>query len=166
MRVSRRMKRMGRRENKAMPMSLTSLMDVFTNLVFFLLISQGVTNVDEPPKEIKLPDSYVEAKPRPTVNILVSDQAIMVQGEVLASTAEAMAAEGDFIPAVKDRLEQIKATAIGLNAQTKDGNNEVTILANSKIPFKTMKKIMSTCTSAGYSKISLAVNQKNDVVAR
>lgn len=166
MKVSRRMKRMGRRENKAMPMSLTSLMDVFTNLVFFLLISQGVTNVDEPPKEIKLPESYVDAKPRPSVNILVSDQAITVQGETIVSTAEAMATEGDFIPSVRDRLAQIKATSIGLNDQTKDGSGEVTILANSKIPFKTMKKIMSTCTSAGYTKISLAVNQKTDVVAR
>ena len=89
MRISRRMKRMGRRDNKAVPMSLTSLMDVFTNLVFFLLISQGVTNVDEPPKEIRLPDSYVDAKPRPTVNILVSEQAIMVQGQPIASTADA-----------------------------------------------------------------------------
>lgn len=160
------MKRMGRRENKTVPMSLTSLMDVFTNLVFFLLISQGVTNVDEPPKEIRLPESYVDAKPRPTVNILVSEQAIMVQGEAIASTAEAMAADGDFIPAVRDRLAQIKATSIGLNDQTRDGSSEVTILAHSQIPFKTMKKIMSTCTSAGYSKISLAVNQKTDVVAR
>src|SRR5512139_1856339 len=128
MRVSRRMKRMGRRGNKTMPMSLTSLMDVFTNLVFFLLISQGVTNVDEPPKSIKLPESYVDTKPRPTVNILVSDQAITVQGETIASTAEAMAAEGDFIPAVRERLAQIKATSIGLTDHTKDGSGEVTIL--------------------------------------
>lgn len=166
MRVSRRMKRMGRRDNKVVPMSLTSLMDVFTNLVFFLLISQGVTNVDEPPKSIKLPESYVDTKPRPTVNILVSDQAIMVQGEAIATTAEAMATDGEFIPSVRERLAQIKATSIGLKDQTMDGTGEVTILAHSKVPFKAMKKIMSTCTSAGYSKISLAVNQKTDIVAR
>src|SRR5512139_2631644 len=118
MRVSRRMKRMGRKQHKHVPMSLTSLMDVFTNLVFFLLLSQGVMNVDEPPKDIKLPDSYVDAQPRPTLNILVSDQAIMVDGAPVATTAEAMATEGEFIPAMKERLDTIRAASIGL---TKDG---------------------------------------------
>src|SRR5574340_887591 len=115
MRVSRRMKRMGRRENKHVPMSLTSLMDVFTNLVFFLLLSQGVMNVDEPPKEIKLPDSYVDSKPRPTLNILVSDQAIMVDGAPISTTVEAMATEGECIPAMKERLDKIGAASIGLS---------------------------------------------------
>jgi biopolymer transport protein ExbD len=158
------MKRMGRRDNKVVPMSLTALM-VFTNLVFFLLMSQGVMLVDEPPKEIKLPDSFVDTQPRPSVNILVSGKEIMVQGQPIASTAEVMATEGDLIPSIRDRLVQIKATSIGLNAQTKDGSNEVTILAHSEIPFKAMKKIMSTCTSAGYSKISLAVRENSGVVA-
>jgi hypothetical protein len=29
------------------------------------------------------------------------------------------------------------------------------------VPFKVLKKIMATCTNAGYTKISLAVNQKS-----
>ena len=41
MRSSRRIKRMGRNRRKISKMDLTSLMDVFTILVFFLLINSG-----------------------------------------------------------------------------------------------------------------------------
>ena len=39
-------------------------------------------------------------------------------------------------------------------------SKEVTVLADKTIPFRVLKKIMSTCTSAGYGRISLAVIQK------
>jgi biopolymer transport protein ExbD len=160
------MKRMARKGNKNIPLSLTSLMDVFTNLVFFLLLSQGVTNVDEPPKDIKLPESYVDSKPRPTVNIMVSDREIMVQGEPLAATSDVLGSKEELIPAIREKLAKIKGASIGLKDKAEDGTDEVTILAHSDIPFKVMKRLMATCTSAGYSKISLAVNQKTDVAPR
>jgi biopolymer transport protein ExbD len=112
-----------------------------------------------------LPDSYTDAKPRPTVNIMVSDQEIMIQGEPVAATGDVITANGEVIPTLRAKLAEIKARSIGLNEQTREGSNEVTILAHSAIPFKVMKRLMATCTSAGYSKISLAVNQKTDVVA-
>ena len=165
MRTSRRMKRMGRRKNKGVALSLTSLMDVFTNLVFFLLLSQGVTEIDEPPKDIKLPSSFTEAKPRPSVNILVSSEMISIQGEPTISTSEVFASQSDLIPSVKDKLLLIKNATIGVSDATKDGKHEVTILANSSIPFKVMKKLMTTATAAGYNKISLATNQDSGVTA-
>ncbi len=164
MRASRRMGRMKRNKPKHIPMSLTSLMDVFTNLVFFLLLSQGVVTVQEPPKEIKLPDSFVETVGHPSVNITVSNEIVSIQGEQVAATADLLTSQSDLIPAVRDKLALIKGTSIGTSAETKDGT-EVTILANETIPFKVMKKLMMTCTSAGYNKISLAVRQNSGVTA-
>jgi biopolymer transport protein ExbD len=37
---------------------------------------------------------------------------------------------------------------------------EVTILADKSVPFTVVRQIMSTCTSAGYENVSLAVVQK------
>lgn len=166
MKASRRMKRMGRKGTKATTLNLNSLMDVFTNLVFFLLLSQAATDIDEPPKEIKLPDSFVEEKPRPTVNILVSDTEIMVQGMAIASTPEVMTSTEDAIQPVQDKLAEIKASAVGLTEETKERNEEVTILAHRGIQFKVLKKLMASATNAGYTKISLAVNQKSGVAPR
>jgi biopolymer transport protein ExbD len=155
------MKRMARKDRKAMTLSLTSLMDVFTNLVFFLLLSQGVTEIKEPKKDIRLPDSYVEEKPRPTVVVMVSDQYVLVDGNPTVTLDEFLATKEDSVPMVRERLTEIKAKVIGLNDQSKERSDEVTILAHKTIPFKVLKKLMSTCASAGYSKISLAVNQKS-----
>jgi biopolymer transport protein ExbD len=155
------MKRMARKDRKAVTLSLTSLMDVFTNLVFFLLLSQGVTEIKEPKKDIRLPDSYVEEKPRPTVVVMVSDQYVLVDGNPTVTLDEFLATKEDSVPMVRERLTEIKAKVIGLNDQSKERSDEVTILAHKTIPFKVLKKLMSTCASAGYSKISLAVNQKS-----
>ena len=80
MRNSRRIKRMGRNRVKIAKMNLTSLMDVFTILVFFLLVNSGSVEVMEAPKTVELPESVVETKPRETVVIFVSPEDVLVQG--------------------------------------------------------------------------------------
>ena len=86
MRNSRRMNRMGRsRKRKGRGLNLTPLMDVFTILVFFLLFHSYGGDVMEAPKQIELPDSVVETKPRETVLIMVSREMVLVQGETAVS---------------------------------------------------------------------------------
>ncbi len=160
MKTNRRIKRMARAKKNKTDLNLTSLMDVFTILVFFLLVNQSAVEVLEPPKEIKLPDSVVEAKPRQTLVIMVSEQMILVQGEPTMSVADILATKDEIIRPVLERLSQIRQTTIGLNTEAVAKTNEVVILAHKTIPFKILKKLMSTCTVSGYSKISLAVIQK------
>ncbi len=160
MQPNRRMKRMARAKKHKSDLNLTSLMDVFTILVFFLLVNQSAVEVLEPPREIKLPDSVVEAKPRQTLVIMVSEQTIMVQGEPTMSVADILATKDEIIRPVMERLSQIRQTTIGINTEAVAKTNEVVILAHKTIPFKVLKKLMSTCTVSGYTKISLAVIQK------
>lgn len=158
---SRRMKRMGRNKKKLPGLNLTSLMDVFTILVFFLLFNTGASEVMESPKQIKLPDSVVEAKPRAnTVVIMISHDLVMVQGEAVVSTAELLNAKSDLIAPITARLSSLERSIIGSSTQAVAASREVTILADKTIPFSVLKKVMSTCTDSGYGKISLAVIQK------
>ncbi|MDW7644333.1 MAG: biopolymer transporter ExbD [Desulfuromonadales bacterium] len=151
---------MARRNKKTPGLNLTSLMDVFTILVFFLLFNSGAGEVLEAPKTIKLPDSSVESKPRETVIIIVAPDTVLVQGEEVASTPEVLASSSDMIGGVAERLNQLERNIIGDATRAAVDNKEVTILADKAIPFVVLKKIMTTCTGAGYGKISLAVNQK------
>ncbi len=160
MKTNRRIKRMARAKKHKTDLNLTSLMDVFTILVFFLLVNQSAVEVLEPPKEIKLPDSVVEAKPRQTLVILVSEQMIMIQGEPTIAVADLLATKEEIIQPVMQRLNQVRQSSIGLSTQTVAKTNEVVILAHKTIPFKILKKLMSTCAVSGYTKISLAVIQK------
>ncbi len=161
MKENRRMKRMARssRRQTGAGLNLVSLMDVFTILVFFLLVNSGSSDVMEPPKNIQLPDSIVEAKPRETVIVMVTPEEILVQGEPVISTPEAISSKTAIIDAVKQRLILQRKKIIGISSKAVAQSQEVTVLAQRTVPFHLMKKVMASCTSAGYEKISLAVIQ-------
>ncbi|MEN8140305.1 MAG: biopolymer transporter ExbD [Thermodesulfobacteriota bacterium] len=160
MNKSRRLKRMERSRKSVLKLNLTSLMDVFTILVFFLLFNSASGDVLEAPREIKLPDSAIDAKPRETVVVLVTPTQVLVQGRLVASTPEIRESKEMGVPAIKEHLEQLELNIIGISTKAVVEAKEITVLADKGIPFNVLKKIMSTCTSAGYGKISLAVNQK------
>jgi biopolymer transport protein ExbD len=160
MRNSRRMRRMGRNKKKVAGLMLTPLMDVFTILVFFLLFHSTGGTVLEAPKQIKLPESIVETKPKETVVIMVSPEVVMVQGEAVIGTPELLEERIRTVAVIAERLKQLERNIIGISTKTVVQSKEVTILADKGIPFKVLKKIMSTCTASGYERISLAVIQK------
>ncbi len=160
MKSSRRMRRMSRNRGKVAALNLTSLMDVFTILVFFLLVNSASTEVLETPKQMTLPASVVEEKPRETVVIFISSTEVIVQGERVALVADILAADGQNVTAIGERLSQVSDTIIGLSTRSVANSREVTILADKSVPFNVVKKVMSTCTSQGFERISLAVIQK------
>ena len=157
---SKRMRRMERNKKKVTGLNLTSLMDVFTILVFFLLFHASGSEVMEAPKQIKLPDSAVETKPRETIVIMVSPESVLVQGKAVINTPELLDAKIETVAEINERLRQIEQNIIGISTKTIVESKEVTILADKTIPFRVLKKIMSTCTGSGYGRISLAVIQK------
>ena len=157
---SRRMNRMSRSKKKSPGFNLVSLMDVFTILVFFLLVNSSSTEVMEPPKSISLPASIVEKKPRETVVVLVTNENILVMGSPVISTEDAINIKASVIEEIKVKLIEQRENVIGIRTKTVSESKEVTVLADKTVPFKLLKKVMSSCTAAGYGKISLAVIQK------
>ena len=156
MNATRRMKRMERnnRKSEGLGLNLVPMMDVLTVLVLFLLFHsfQG----ELPEQRIDLPDSVVETRPRETLAIVVNPEAVMVQGEPVVSTSELYEDRIAMVAQIKVRLQELEQD-IGVTAPE---GKEITLLADKTIPFKVLKKIMSTCTASGYGRISLAVVQK------
>lgn len=165
MRNSRRLKRMSRNRVTITKMNLTSLMDVFTILVFFLLVNSGSVEVLDAPKEVKLPESRVELKPRETVVIMVSPEEVLVQGVKVALVPGILEGDASMLDNIAYRLAELKENVIGTSTLTVAASQEVTILADKSVPFTVIKQIMSTCTREGYENVSLAVVQKESRVA-
>jgi biopolymer transport protein ExbD len=151
---------MSRNRATVTKMNLTSLMDVFTILVFFLLVNSATTEVLETPKQITLPASVVEEKPRETVVIFISPNEVTVQGESVVLVEDILAMAGQDIPAISKRLAEVSSNIIGFKTRIVAESQEVTILADRSVPFSVVKKVMSTCTSQGFGRISLAVLKK------
>lgn len=160
MKGSRRLKRMDRRSIKAPTVILTSLMDIFIVIVIYLLMNQSIGVDVAPPRAIKLPDSVVDTAPRQTVVMTVSNADVIVQGERVATIADVLNSNEDYIDAVGQRMLRIRESYIGINDESLANSTEVTIMADRAVPFRILKRLMSTSSSVGYGKISLAVNNK------
>ena len=161
MKENRRMKRMARAAKQKKPtLNLVSLMDVFTILVFFLLVNSSASDVMEQPNSVKLPESIVDAKPRETVIVLVTQDNVLVMGDVVMSTQDVIASKEAVMEPIRDRLLLQQQKVLGLKTRAVAESKEITVLAHRTLPFKLLKKVMASCTSAGYGKISLAVVQK------
>jgi biopolymer transport protein ExbD len=149
----KRMERINRR-GEGLGLNLIPMMDVLTVLVLFLLFHsfQG----ELPEQRLELPDSVVETRPRETLAIVVNPEVVMVQGAPVVSTSELYEDRIAMVAQIKVRLQELEQD-IGVTAPE---GKEITLLADKTIPFKVLKKIMSTCTASGYGRISLAVTQK------
>lgn len=167
MQKSERAKRMEKRHNRAKraagQLNLVSLMDIFTILVFFLLVNS--TDVETLPnsKEIQLPESIAEDKPETSVVVLIGDQQILVDGQPVARVVDAMQAPGVEIPALRDALLELNDRELSrpADAAVAIASRTVTIMGDKDIPYRLLKKVMATCTAADYGRISLAVLQKS-----
>jgi biopolymer transport protein ExbD len=151
---------MGRNRLKISKMNLTSLMDVFTILVFFLLVNSGSVEILDAPKEVSLPESRVESKPRETVVIFISPTEVLVQGQLVAMVDEIIEAKANVLDPIAARLAELKENVIGTSTRAVAASQEVTILADKSVPFTVIMTVMSTCTGEGFEKVSLAVTQK------
>jgi biopolymer transport protein ExbD len=161
MKASRQIGTMTRHKRTLSKLNLLPLMDVFTILVFFLMVNQSSVEVLQQPKQINLPESVVEEKPRETVVILVGKDEVMVQGVTVARIADIQASGNAEIESIGARLAELSESVIGVSTQAVAQSQEVTVLADKSIPFSVLKKILATCTARGYTRVSLAVVQKS-----
>ena len=155
-----RMNRHHKRARRNPGLNLVSLMDIFTILVFFLLVNSSDVEVLPNAKDVQLPESIAETKARETVVVLVTDEQLLVQGEVVASIAEVMASEQLVIPSLRAALENQAGRVLRSSEDASDETREVTIMGDKEIPYRLLKRVMATCTDANYTQLSLAVMQK------
>jgi biopolymer transport protein ExbD len=162
-----RMERHHKRHKAGAAINLVSMMDIFTILVFFLLVNSSEVEVLPNAKDIVLPDSTAEEKARESVVVLLTDTQVLVQGRPVADLAVVNASNAVIIPELKAALEEQTGRAIlaAGDAEAAVAEREVTIMGDREIPYSLLKKVMATCTAAEYGRLSLAVLQKAENTA-
>jgi biopolymer transport protein ExbD len=157
-RRAQRMERQHKRAGRATGINLVSLMDIFTILVFFLLVNSSDGEVLPTHKSVELPESVSEEIPRQTLVIMITATDIMIHGKVITSI-ESLLGDSDNAPGLLQTALQSTDT------RTKDTGGkpvrrEATIMGDKEIPYRILKKVMASCTEVGFARISLAVLQK------
>ncbi len=142
-------------------LNLVSLMDIFTILVFFLLVNSSSALQLPKSEDLELPSSVAQQLPKETVIVLVNENQILVQGRLIADVGTVLKSDKTLIPQLQAEMA-LQAENSLLSAEEKKEGLEVTVMGDKKIPYKLLRKILATLSSANYTKISMAVMKRSD----
>jgi biopolymer transport protein ExbD len=149
----RRERRAEMRRNSA-KLTLTSLIDIFTLLVCFLLVGfQG--DVQIPSIEgLSLPISSSYDSPELALTLVVTPQDIRINEKVVQKT------DSSNYDALASTLAQ--AATKFRPSQMVNGSPErsIIILADQKIPYRQLRQIMVICSQQHFGRIAFAVNKE------
>ena len=158
--ISRRAKRMERnhKRNKQSALNLVSLMDIFTILVFFLLVSSSSVQQLPNSKDVRLPTSVAKKAPKESLVIAITKNSILVQGNKVSNISDALNNATILIPKLVDELK-FHASKSRVILQKGMGRT-VTIMGDENISYQLLRKILATCRETNYTKIAFAAVQK------
>ncbi|MFT5541683.1 MAG: biopolymer transport protein TolR [Glaciecola sp.] len=167
MKMSARAKRMNRNHKRGTTkLSLVSLMDIFTILVFFLMLNASDVQVLQRDDSVELPKSTVKTPAKETLLLMITAQDILLQGKPIAKTADLYEQQDYTILALKDELVYQASRTTRAPVDADDPNAEedpglsITIMGDKSVPYEILKKIMQTSAEAGYTNIALAVENQ------
>jgi biopolymer transport protein TolR len=158
-----RIKRHRKRGNKVEGgnhMTLVPFIDMLTILVVFLLVHTSDVDILPNSKNISIPESISDKKPRPTVVVMITKEELLVDGRSVGTLAQIEASPGAVFAPLKAALQSQADKVLAGAAKDDIKEREVTILGDRNTPYKVLRKIMATATDAEYGKVSLAVIER------
>lgn len=167
-RRARRIERRNKRLSHGEKLTLISMVDILTALLTFLLANSVALHNPPKPGNLELPQSTASQQPDAIHRVTITRDAIMVHEHAVISIDQALAGEKDTIPALTAALQQSAPAASAQTASANDNDQPtqphsrgtMTIIADKRLPYKLIRKVMLTCTQANYPQISLVVMQK------
>lgn len=149
-----------KRKDEVMKIMITSLMDMFTIILVFLLFSfssQDQSFVLE--KDLVLPKSTSQEDLKVAINIALTRNELKVEGNVIAKVSEGKilgALKGDKIVPLYNFLQRFRS----LQDEAKKAETIVLLQSDKEFKYATVKKIMKTAAMAGYPNFRFAVLKK------
>jgi biopolymer transport protein ExbD len=156
-----RIKKHRQRGHHGSHMALVPFIDMLTMLVVFLLLHSSDVEILPNTKNITIPQSIADLKPRETVVIMVTKEDILVNGRSVAKVADVNSTTAQ--PVIEDlrlALKEQNDSSLRTAAQEDLADREVTIMGDKGTPFTVLKRVMATATAADFGKVSLAVIQR------
>lgn len=139
-------------------LNLVALMDIFTILVFFLLLNSGDAEKLESAKFVELPNSQAGTPPHTDLVVMIGRDAIWL-GEQRLIGIEELADEESSISVLSDALNDYRERKGELNSYEEENGLSLTIMGDHAVSYGLLKTVMATCRLADFRDIALAVNQ-------
>lgn len=145
---------------------LTSMIDMFTILLVFLLKSFSLEGeIISMAKDLQLPESTAKNPPKPSPILIVTNEWVILDGDPVEKVDVIISQPQNSITALKEKLASIRTFSVNLGQlNTRMGfKGTITIQGDKEIPFEVLKKIMFTCGREGYNNMLLAVLQEEQI---
>jgi len=149
---------------KVVKMQITSLVDMMTVLLVFLLKSFSAEgDIVTPSSGLSLPYSTAQKRPEVAFKISVTQEYLLVEGSPIVKISDMMKSDELIVPELSSLLENHRKTTemIARNSTSVKFKGDVLIEADKKIQFKMLQRVMYTCGQAGFSNFSLLVLKKD-----
>lgn len=166
MKMSFRAKRLDRQNQRlaqAGKLNLVALMDIFTILVFFLMVNQSEVKVLQSNKDISLPRSVSEQLPSEKVMLTITANGVLVQGKPVWQ-GDWQQESSQWLPALtaalSAELNYLATRAAPLSDEQLQAGRALTILGDASVPYALLRKLMAICAATEYRDLSLAVETK------
>ncbi len=156
----RRHRRLGKGRSRLAPpaFNMVALMDIFTILVFFLLVNSGEMQDVPSTAAVSLPQSYANKGVEKSVTVRVTPDAVLLNDEKIASLEEFARSSQRLVAALEQAKPHAKQAGQGTES-SHPPRHEVTVVGDKGTPYSVLKRVMRSCSAAGYQRISLAVIQ-------
>lgn len=141
---------------------ITPLVDMFVIIVLFLMANFSATGeLLQMSKEIQLPEATHVKEVEMAPIVQVTSEQVLVSGSVIGRVEDLSREEYLNIPALEEKLREMKKQYEDLHALAKDDSGgfkgDVYIQGHKEVQFKIIKRVMFSCASAGYANINFAV---------
>src|SRR5919205_2621754 len=159
----------GRRSTNA-ELNVVPMVDMMTMLVIFLLQQFSATGeVLYMQKDIKLPDARHGQQIEVAPVIAVSGAQVVVSGQKVADVAELEKDPSAIIAPLVEKLrdEKKRWDFIHQNDADREKNwkGEVNVQADVKVPFRVLRRVMTSAAEAGYGSVNFATMDETAAAA-
>jgi biopolymer transport protein ExbD len=154
-----------RRGNATVKLNITSMIDMFTLMVVFLIQNYSAQGqLVTPAQGLRLPKSTVEKMAKEALSVKISQNNIMVEDALVIDPPAyaSLLSQKDFmIPPLYTVLNKYSTEARKSAEMFKtEFSGKISIQGDIEIPYNVLTRVMYTCGQAGYPNMNLVVYRK------
>ena len=146
-------------------LNITSMIDMFTLMVVFLLKNYSAQGqLVTPAENLLLPTSSVEKMANEALSVKVSRNTIMVENTIVVdpATFKQILAQKEFLITPLYKVLNERATAARKQSELykTEFSGKISIQGDVEIPYNILTRVMYTCGQAGYPVMNLVVYRR------
>jgi len=145
-------------------LNLTSMMDMFTIILVFLLkIYSTHGQLIQPSEYLTLPKSTTEKSADVGLDVIVSLDWVLVNNEPIIRVAEVAKREEFIIPELQTVLKRYAREARRMQLMFgRPFSGRVAIQGDYRLPYRVMARVIATCGQSEFPKMQLMVYQQRE----